>query len=299
MKVMWCIGRASPRACGTGTMLALLGLAVLAPTALATTNYHLRVLAAPTFSQRFVFALTCSDSLNALRILNAEHDGSGQVTSTEGGPPMGKLLSGYNPADTTVIVGGTFYSDIDLLLEGFTQFDCGLELTEQAPQGGSATSQFGLYWLNESEDVRLADDPLGANALAAIDVTSAPGGELSVFYPLTFVAPDTLLLDGVLAGVPPTATGEHVRVSMIAPNPALGTVRFAFQLPSRGHVELRIFDVAGRLVAEPLRAVLDAGPADVSWNARGRSGQIMPAGFYIAELRQGRQSAVRRFVLAR
>src|SRR4029077_8487631 len=126
----------------------------------------------------------------------------GTVTSAEGGPAMGHLLVGLNPADTTVLVGGTFYSEINLRLQNITHFDCDLDFTEQAPQDTIATSEFALYWLSDDETVRLSDDALGANALTVLDITGAAGGELSVFSPLTFIAPDTLLLNGELADVP-------------------------------------------------------------------------------------------------
>jgi FlgD Ig-like domain len=280
------------------TMVLALGLSATMTS--AATRYHLRVHAAPTFIQRFVFALTCSDSLNALTIYDAEHDGDGIgiVTSTEGGPAMGHLLFGLNPADTTTLIGGTFYSDMNLQLQNITYFNCDLDLTEHAPDDTIATSQFALYWLNDDEAVRLSDDPLGANALAVLDITGASGGELSVFYPMTFVAPDTLLLHGELADVPTEPEPERIRFSSIVPNPVRGGVLFSFDLPAHGHVELRVYDVAGRLVATPLRGAREAGAVNVSWSRLGRSGSKVPPGVYLAEIRFGPQSAVRRFVVA-
>lgn len=266
--------------------------------AIAATRYHLRVHAAPTFTQRFVFALTCSDSLNSLTIHDAEHDGNGVVTSAEGGPAMGHLLIGRNPADTTTLGGGAFYNDLNLRLQNITYFNCDLDFTEHPPQGIAATSQFALYWLSDDGTVRLSDDALGANALAVLDITGGAGGELSVFHPMAFVAPDTLLLHGELADVPIGPEPERVRFSSIAPNPARGDVLFSFDLPSRGPVELRVYDVAGRLIATPLRGLREAGPVNASWNRVGRSGRKVPAGIYLAELRFDLQSAVRRFVVA-
>ncbi len=282
-------------------MVSMAILSLGGSSAVATTRYHLRVRAVPEISQRLVFALTCSDSANTLTILNATHDGTGKVTSTVGGPPMGKLLSGANPADTTVLVGGAFYSELNLLLETITQFDCDLDLSEQAAQGDAAPTEFALYYLNENEDPRVpTEDPLGTNTIASLDVTGVPGGELFTFYPLTFVAPDTLLVDGTVVGVPMSpGSGDRVRFSSIAPNPAHNRALFAFDLPSAGQVELRVYDVAGRLLAEPLKGPRPPGPGSVDWEMRSRSGARLPPGFYIAELRFGRQSAVRRFIVTR
>lgn len=276
----------------------VLATCLCATAASAATRYHLRVRAAPAFTQQLVFALTCSDSLNSLTIYDARHDGSGSATG-QGGPVIGKLLGGYNPSDTTTLVGGTFYNAIDLRLQDATRFDCDLDLTEQPPQDASATSQFALYWLHDDGTVRPSDDPLGADALAVLDITGAAGGELSVFWPLAFVAPDTLLLDGELADVPPEGATERLKFSSIAPNPVRGSVRLAFDLPVRGEVEIRVFDVQGRLVATTLRGMREAGPVEVTWSSLGRSGSRVPPGVYVAELRFGRQSAVRRFVVLR
>ncbi len=284
---------------GMGVAAILIVVDLLSTTvATAATRYHLRVNAVPSFTQRFVFSLTCSDSTNTLTISDAVHDGTGVVTSTEGGPAMGPLLTGNNPADTTTLVGGAFYSEMDLRLQNITRFDCNLNLTEHAPQGSTATSQFALYWLNDDETVRLSDDALGANALAVLDITGVAGGELSVCSPLVFVAPDTLLLNGELAGVSRRETSTRIRFSSIMPNPSRGSVLFAFNLPQQGQVELRVYDVAGRLVAIPLCGLREEGAVTASWNSAEGAGRL-PSGVYFAELRFGPESAVRRFVVAR
>jgi hypothetical protein len=266
----------------------------------ATTRFHLRVRGVWQIPQRFVFSLTCSDSLNRVTILNAEHDGVwGSITSV-GWPLIGDLLGGHNPADTTIIVGGTFYAEIGATIQGFTLFDCDLDLSEEAPASGAATSQFALYWRDSQDQVRVAtDDPYGTDALCAIDITGAPGGELSVFYPLAFVAPDTLLLAGDVVATPAPRSADRLRFSSIVPNPARKGARFAFDLPQRGEVRLRVYDVVGRLVAQPLHETRAAGPVALDWDLRVRSGGFAPAGVYIAELRFGRQTAVRRFVVTR
>lgn len=267
----------------------------------AATRYHLRCTGVPQLPQRFIFALTCSDSLNKVTILNAEHDGVWSDITFEGGPLIGDLLGGRNPADMTTVVGGTFYAELGATVSAFTQFDCDIETTENAPAVNAATSQFALYWRDQGDRLRVAtDDPFSTNALAAIDITGEAGGELSVFYPLTFVPPDTLLLAGdVVAVTPQLRDDARLRFSSISPNPARRGVRFVVDLPEPSEARLRVYDVAGRLVAEPLRGRRVAGPLVLKWDLHARSGMVAPAGVYIAELRCGSQTAVRRFVVAR
>lgn len=97
--------------------------------------------------------------------------------------------------------------------------------------------------------------------------------------------------------VPLTEGVGPLRVLAATPNPARLSLRFSIDLPSEGQVVLRIFDISGRLVAEPLRACRPAGPGIVEWDLRGSSGHVLPAGVYAAELRSGSMSVRRRFVI--
>jgi len=143
-------------------------------------------------------------------------------------------------------------------------------------------------------------DPTGAQALAAIDISGSPGGELAVFFPLTFVAPDTLLFDAVLVDVPREAMDDsRVRFAPIAPNPVRGRTSFRIEVPRGGVARLRIYDVAGRVVAEPLNGFQGPGRRDLTWPGTDRNGTKLASGAYLAELRFGAQTVVRRFVLTR
>ena len=279
-----------------------IGLLLLTTRANAATLYHLKVNGNASIPMRLVFALTNPDSgANALTILNATYDGSGQPTGLVGGPITGALLRASSPADTTVIAGGSFYAELVYLLQASTQFDSDLSITEQGPQSGGILSQVALYYSIREEDQAsgMTTDPTGTQALAAIDITGSAGGELSVFSPLSFVAPDTLLFNAQLVDVPRGDSSPRVRFGPIAPNPVRGFTLFSFDLPRGGVARLRIYDVAGRIVAEPLNGVQGLGHHDVAWAATNRSGTKLPSGVYLAELRYGSQTIVRRFVLTR
>jgi hypothetical protein len=81
------------------------------------------------------------------------------------------------------------------------------------------------------------------------------------------------------------------------PNPSPGTVSFMFSLRSTdvaqawdAPVQLRIFDVRGRLVATIPGARL-AGTQRLAWD-----GKRSPAGLYVAQLVVGPRTSVRKFV---
>jgi len=85
------------------------------------------------------------------------------------------------------------------------------------------------------------------------------------------------------------------------PNPFHSTTKLAFQLPHNGHVELRIFDTSGRLVATPVCGNLPAGNHEITWVAQNRDGAGLPEGVYFAKLLMSGtpRAVVRKLILAR
>jgi len=79
------------------------------------------------------------------------------------------------------------------------------------------------------------------------------------------------------------------------PNPARGSVRFAFA--GRGQGELSIVDVSGRLIATPWHGTL-AGDGSAAWEGRDGAGHAVPNGVYFAILRVDDGRSVRRVVIA-
>jgi WD40 repeat protein len=78
-----------------------------------------------------------------------------------------------------------------------------------------------------------------------------------------------------------------------APNPFLGMTRLRIAVPGgEGRADLtpvriRIFDVAGRVVAELWNAPLAPGPHDVRWDGRTARGGDAPSGSYFLRLERG------------
>lgn len=83
------------------------------------------------------------------------------------------------------------------------------------------------------------------------------------------------------------------------PNPFVGATVISFALSRAGEARVRVYDAAGRVVAEPLRRAVEAGTHEVVWNGTGRSGRRLPPGAYIAEVRAGEQIRTHRIVLLR
>jgi hypothetical protein len=76
-----------------------------------------------------------------------------------------------------------------------------------------------------------------------------------------------------------------LRLDPAFPNPFNPTTNLRFALPVAGHVELRVFDVRGRLVRVVADAPYEAGIYTEVWNGLDGHGIQVPSGLYFAELR--------------
>ncbi len=69
-----------------------------------------------------------------------------------------------------------------------------------------------------------------------------------------------------------------------APNPFQDTCHLGFSIPSRTHVELAVYDAAGRRVATIIDAVLPSGMHEAQWNRRSANNEGVAAGVYFIRL---------------
>jgi subtilisin family serine protease len=99
-----------------------------------------------------------------------------------------------------------------------------------------------------------------------------------------------------LVGVDGAAEG--VSLAPAAPNPFTTTTRIGFSLPARGPVELRLYNVAGRLVRTLEQGTLEAGAHVRLWDKRTDAGTVAGAGIYFARLVAGGRVLGRKIVLA-
>ena len=79
------------------------------------------------------------------------------------------------------------------------------------------------------------------------------------------------------AGLPRVPAGSRLSV---APNPFNPQTRIDFVLDRRGHVEIAVFDLAGRRIATLHQGELGIGEHHVTWNGRTDTGAPAPSGQY-------------------
>ena len=81
------------------------------------------------------------------------------------------------------------------------------------------------------------------------------------------------------------------------PNPFNPNTEIKFALPHSSNVQLKIFDILGREVAELVNENYSAGSYTVSWNGKNNSGVQMPSGIYIYTIRANEFSSSKKMML--
>lgn len=103
-----------------------------------------------------------------------------------------------------------------------------------------------------------------------------------------------------------TAVPRELALSPNYPNPfALasaarnGLTRIPYGLPEARTVEVRVYDMLGRLTREVLNGQQNAGWHEVAWDGRDDSGQLVTSGIYFLTLQAGNQKLVRKMMVTK
>ena len=83
------------------------------------------------------------------------------------------------------------------------------------------------------------------------------------------------------------------------PNPFNPSLTVAFALDSARQVDLAVYDVAGRRVADLHHGRLPAGPQRFVWNGRDAAGREVPSGVYLVRISDGAAVNMKKVVLAK
>ena len=83
------------------------------------------------------------------------------------------------------------------------------------------------------------------------------------------------------------------------PNPFNPATMIRFTLPAAGQVDLNVYDVSGRFVANLVHGQRDAGANSVEWRATTSSGEALASGAYIARIQSGSYAATVKLLLVR
>jgi hypothetical protein len=181
-------------------------------------------------------------------------------------------------------------------------------------QLSGATSLESMIWSPDGTTLYSAADRNGTKDLVTIQlsttdetgtitfVSAEPSGFEDI-EALVFLGRDTVdLLKAAYANTPVDADARLPRKMQLqqnVPNPFNPSTSIHFDLAEAGHVELTVFDAAGRQVTSLVSGYRDAGPHAVQWNGRTSSGQMAAAGVYQYVLRTASGVQSRRMVLVK
>ncbi|MGE5176039.1 MAG: T9SS type A sorting domain-containing protein, partial [Hyphomicrobiales bacterium] len=108
----------------------------------------------------------------------------------------------------------------------------------------------------------------------------------------------TILNDDNVTGVETTLPVKF-SFSVVGANPATDAVAFRIGLPTDASVEVTVFDIHGREVAEPVRGTLSPGYRTIRWSTRGGAGTTLASGIYFARCRMAGRTLHQRFIVMR
>ena len=149
--------------------------------------------------------------------------------------------------------------------------------------------------------------------LASISLDISPSATPGSTIPLTLSGltfneglPKPLVLNGQLivstaADVTPASGSAEFALGASEPNPARGSARIPFSLPSAeaggAPARLGVYDLTGRRVRVLVDEALRAGPHEATWDGRDDRGRALPAGLYFTRLEWSGHTATRRLTL--
>ena len=99
--------------------------------------------------------------------------------------------------------------------------------------------------------------------------------------------------------VPSLPAASLVELRQNSPNPVRATTDISFSVQRPDIVQLRIFDVAGRLVETLVDGAVPAGAHEFTWDARGANGEKLQSGVYFYRLETSQGSFSKQMTLIR
>jgi hypothetical protein len=116
-----------------------------------------------------------------------------------------------------------------------------------------------------------------------------PGDDEEYGFILCYALPGDTIPDNARRSVSPYPLALSLSCF---PNPFNSTVMLTYELPTSGHVEVKVFDLLGREVAVLHDGMTEAGAHSVRWDAQG-----MASGIYFVTLRSARQTQTQKIML--
>ena len=99
--------------------------------------------------------------------------------------------------------------------------------------------------------------------------------------------------------VPETPFAAGIVLHQNSPNPFNPSTTIRYELEYSGQVDLKVFDLSGRLVRTIFQGMQEAGPQEQVWRGRDKRGRDVSTGMYFYRLQAGDEVETRRMLLAK
>jgi subtilisin family serine protease len=163
------------------------------------------------------------------------------------------------------------------------------------PEWATVTPSAGSIPAGGSADLTVNLDASGLSLGVHTGMVRILSNDLAnpeVQVPLTMTVQD--YISGVENQLP-----TLLALSQNVPNPFNPSTKISFALPTRGLVDLRVFDVRGALVRTLATGELDAGMHDYMWTGLSDEGVQVPSGVYFYRLRTAEGDITRSMTLVK
>jgi len=249
------------------------------------------------------------DYAGSVTIYDFEHNGRTASPSTLGGALTGDLILQLNPSFLSTISAtspDSNYFGHSSLGVNFDSLGTGVvfnvDLAAFSLGEPSLREEFAFYILKRdgSDTLFPTGDPLGANALFALQALDPYGTQLSVFSPAILVPPDSVVLDISTVSAPHAPRRDRLLLGLAGPHPVTGAVRLMLRVPPPGaRLMFTVHDINGRRVRVLADRFFSPGEIPMEWDGRDDAGQPTPAGVFWIVGRGEKESISRKVVRLR
>jgi hypothetical protein len=192
------------------------------------------------------------------------------------------------------------HRSIGVDLVGTTSNRSGIGATIRVERdGGVSSAQVAAGSGYESQSPFTQIFGLGSSSQADLVEISWPSGARQTFSAVP--AGERLTIVEVEATEAVASAPPMSALALLAPspNPFHSSTRIAFEIPDRGTVRLRIYDVAGRLVRTLHEGELPAGRHELRWDGTSDQGESVESGVYFSRIEAFDEQLTRRLLRIR
>ncbi|MFH1701498.1 MAG: M6 family metalloprotease domain-containing protein [Candidatus Zixiibacteriota bacterium] len=133
------------------------------------------------------------------------------------------------------------------------------------------------------------------NTLVSVTNISASGETMSADFSVSLASGNEQYPESDNSGL----SLPDIIIEQNYPNPFNPATTIRFTLINTGNVEIKIYNVLGRIVSEYDEGIMTAGTYSFQWNGTDNSGEILPSGVYFYEFITGHTHEVRKMIFTK